>query len=74
MTEKGDDLVEIDRESLQMLRSLMHSVEVCLSGLDDRIKRELEVIEVSMALSHKAKTLLNQILSGRDQEPPHVVR
>jgi hypothetical protein len=73
VTEERNDLVGIDRESLQMLRSLMHSVEVCLTGLDDRIKRELEVIEVSMALSQKAKTLLNQVLSAQEKQPPHVV-
>jgi hypothetical protein len=61
---------EIDPEALRTLRSLVHSIEVSLSGLDERIKRELEVVEVSMALANRARELLNELLNG--PRPPVV--
>ncbi len=57
-----DPLTEIDPESLRTLRSLVHSIEVSLSGLDNRIKKELEVVEVSMALANRARELLSTML------------
>jgi len=68
MSENQQEMVEIDRETLLTLRSLVHSVEVSLSGLDDRLKKELEVIEVSVALSERARDLLNRVLIRKEPE------
>jgi hypothetical protein len=59
-----DPLAEIDQESLRTLRSLVHSIEVSLSGLDNRIKKEMEVVEVSMALANRARELLSTMLQN----------
>jgi hypothetical protein len=57
-----EQIVEIDQESLMTLRSLVHSVQVSLTGLDQRIKRELEVIEVSQSLASRARDFLTDLL------------
>jgi hypothetical protein len=50
--------MEIDVESLRTLRSLINSAQVCLEGLDARIRKELEVIGVAKALAEKASQTL----------------
>lgn len=63
-----NSVTEIDRESLRTLVSLIHSIEVSLNGLDNRIRKELEVVEVSLALAKRARELLNA-LAGNDDQP-----
>ncbi len=60
-------MTEIDPESLRTLKSLVHSIEVSLSGMDNRIKKELEVVEVSMALAKRARELLSNMLQNNRQ-------
>jgi hypothetical protein len=62
--------VSIDRESLRTLNSLVHSIEVSLGGVDKRIARELEVIEVSRTLADRARELLDCLLKRSEGEPP----
>jgi hypothetical protein len=63
-------LKKVDRESLKTLATLLHSIEASLSGLDNRIRRELEVVEVSLALAKRAGELLNDLVSNDTQEVP----
>jgi hypothetical protein len=57
----------IDVEALRTLESLVHSIEVSLNGLDNRIRRELEVVEVSMALAKRARELLDDLVRSDDR-------
>jgi hypothetical protein len=59
-------MTEVELESLRTLTSLIHSIEVSLNGLDKRIKKELEVVEVSVELARRARELLNE-LAGNDK-------
>jgi hypothetical protein len=59
--------VEIDHESLMTLRSLVHSIQVSLAGLDNRLKRELEVIEVAQSLASRSREFLTELLKPTDE-------
>jgi len=54
--------IEVDIESLRTVRSLVNSTQVCLDGLESRIKKELEVISVAKTLSEKASRSLEEIM------------
>lgn len=62
----SNPMTEVELESLRTLTSLIHSIEVSLNGLDKRIKKELEVVEVSVELARRARELLNE-LAGNDR-------
>lgn len=55
-------LIEVDFESLRVLRSLVNSAQVCLEGLETRVRKELEVIGVARTLSEKASRTLGEII------------
>jgi len=55
-------LVEIDLESLRVLRSLVTSAQVCLDGLEARMRKELEVIGVAKTLNEKASRSLGEMI------------
>lgn len=62
-------MTEVELESLRTLTSLIHSIEVSLNGLDKRIKKELEVVEVSVELARRARELLNELAgNGRGEQ------
>lgn len=55
-------VIEVDVESLRTVRSLVNSTQVCLDGLESRMKKELEVISVAKTLSEKASRSLEEII------------
>lgn len=57
-----NDGISLDSEGLEALRSLVQSSEVCLSGLETRIKREIEVIRICRMWNTRAKELLDAFL------------
>jgi hypothetical protein len=66
---RSDHTFEINEETLLALRSLVQSVQVSLSGLDSRMKRELEVISVSSALAARISDILEEI-RNHARDPP----
>ena len=63
-----NSMTEIDLESLRTLASLVHSIEVSLSGLENRIKTELEVVEASVTLANRSRELLENMIKHADQQ------
>lgn len=55
-------VLEVDLESLRILRSLVNSSQVCIDGLEARLKKELEVVGVVRALMEKASRSLAEII------------
>lgn len=61
-------LIEVDLEALRILRSLVNSAQVCVDGLETRLKKELEVIGVVRALTEKASRSLAEIIEPERDE------
>jgi hypothetical protein len=60
-------IIEVDYESLRILRSLVNSAQVCLDGLEARLQKELEVIGVVRALTEKASRSLAEIVEPQGE-------
>jgi hypothetical protein len=62
--------MKVDQDAVRTLRSLVHSIQVSLTGLDQRIKRELEVIDVVQSLAERARDLLKDIVKSPESNGP----
>lgn len=58
----------LDSETLQLLKSLIHSVVVCLDGVNARLNKEMEVISVSSSSADRALDIINEMLEELEQE------
>ena len=61
-------LIQVDQEELRNLKSLVSGAQVCLDGLDSRMKKEIEVIGAARAMAEKATSLINELLQGSEED------
>jgi len=57
-----DEQIQIDRETLLSLKSLVDSMKLCLAGLESRFRKEFEMIGAISALADKTLDLLKKHL------------
>jgi hypothetical protein len=50
---------QIDEESLQTLKTLIHAALVCLDGIESGIKKQLDAAHVARTLSDRALHFVN---------------
>jgi|GEM_PF-1801974 len=53
---------QIDEESLQTLKTLIHAALVCLDGIESGVKKQLDAVHVARTLSDRALQFVNAAL------------
>jgi len=61
-------LIQVDQEELRNLKTLVSCSQVCLDGLDARMKKEIEVIGAARAMAEKATSLISELLQRAEED------
>ena len=67
MAENGG--MAFDREDLKNMKALISSMTICLTGLESRLQKEIEMISAVKALADGALDVLRKYMEEPDPAP-----
>jgi hypothetical protein len=60
---------KIDREALEVLRSLLEAAQVCLNGMEAKLKEDVQMIGVIDTMIEKALNTVNETTRRLNADP-----